>query len=56
MDWLGLYLLEKGREELIDIFKILMGLNRVDMEKMLPLTRESRAKGLIFKIMGDSFR
>ena len=46
---LGLYSLEfrRLRGDLIETYKILSGLDRVDSERMFPMVRESRTRGVI---------
>jgi len=55
---LGLYLLEfrRVRGDLIETYKILTGLDRVESERMFPMVEESRTRGCSLRIRGKPFR
>ena len=52
---LGLYSLEfrRVRGDLIETYKILTGLDRVDSERMFPMVGESRSRGHSLGIRGN---
>ena len=58
LNQLGLYSLEfrRVRGDLIEIYKILTGLDRVDSERIFPLVGESRTRGHSLRIRGKPFR
>ena len=58
LSWLGLYSLEfrRVRGDLIETYKILTGLERVDLERMFPMVGESRTRGHNLRIRGKPFR
>ena len=55
---LGLYALEfrRMRGDLIETYRIVKGLDRVDVERMFPLVGESWTRGHSLRIKGRSFR
>ena len=58
LSWLGLYSLEfrKVKGDLIETYKILTGLDRVDSEKMFPMVGEFRTRDRSLRIRGKPFR
>ena len=58
LDRLGLYSLEfrRLRGDLIETYKILKGLDRLDVGKMFLMLRESRTRGYSLRIRGRPFR
>ena len=58
MRTLGLYSLEfRGmREDLIETYRILRGLDRVDAEQMFPLVGRTRTRGHNLRLKGRSFK
>ena len=55
---LGLYSLEfrRLRGDLIETYKIMKGLDRVEAARLFPLTTETRTRGHSLKIRGNQFR
>ena len=55
---LGLYSLafRRVRGDLIETYKILRGLDRVDSKRMFPMVGESRTRGHSLRIIGKPFR
>ena len=55
---LGLYSLDfrQMRGDLTETYKILMGLDRVDAERMFPMVGKSRTRGHSLRIQGRPFR
>ena len=55
---LGLYLMESRRlaRNLIETYRILSGLDRMGMERMLPLVGETRTRGHNLRVKGCSFK
>ncbi|XP_055492007.1 uncharacterized protein LOC129697443 [Leucoraja erinacea] len=58
LDRLGLYLLEfrRLRGDLIETYKILKGLDRLDAGRLFPMLGKSRTRGHSLRIEGKSFR
>ena len=58
LDRLGLYSLEfrKLRGDLIETYKILKGLDKLDAGRLFPMLGESRTRGHSLRIRGNSFR
>ena len=55
---LGLYTLERRRMrgDLIDVYKILRGINRVDSQRILPRTPLLVTRGHAFQVRGGKFK
>ena len=55
---LGLYSLEfrRLRGDLIEIYKIMKGLDRVEAARLFPLAMETRTRGHSLKIRGSQFK
>ena len=58
LNQLGLYSLEfrRVRGGLIETYRILTGLDRVDSKRMFPMVGESRTRGHSLRIRGKPFR
>ena len=58
MDRLGLFLLEQRRlrGDLIEVFKIMRGMDRVDREQLFPLVEGSVTRGHKLKVRGGRLR
>jgi len=55
---LGLFSLEsrRFRGELIEVYKIMRGIDKVDSQHLFPKVGESETRGHRFKVRGDRFR
>ena len=55
---LGLYSLEfrRVRGDQIEVYKMMKGIDKVDVERMLPLVGHSRTRGLSLRIGGSKFK
>jgi len=58
LDKLGIYSLKfkRWRDDLIDIYKLFTGNDRVDKDKLFPLVQGSRTRGQNLKIRAKPFR
>jgi len=58
LDKLGLYSLKfrRLRGDLIEVYKLFTGNNRVDKDKLFPLVGDSRTRGQNLKIRAKPFR
>ena len=58
LEKLGLFLLERRRlrGDLIEVYKIMRGMDRVDCQKLFPRAEESITRGHRFKVRGARFK
>ena len=58
LEKLGLFSLERRRlrGNLIKVYKVMRGMDRVDSQKLLPRVEESITKGHRFKVQGARFK
>ena len=58
MEKLGLFSLERRRlrDDMLDVYKIMRGTDRVDSQKLFPRVEESITRGHRFKVRGARFK
>ena len=56
LEKLGLFSLERLRGDLIEVYKIMRGMDRVDSQKLFPRVEESITGGHRFKVRGARFK
>ena len=58
LEKLGLFSLERRRlrDDLVEVYKIMRGMNRVDSQKLFPRVEESITRGQRFKLRGARFK
>ena len=58
LDKLGLFSLERRRlrGDLVEVYKIMSGMDRVDSQMLFPRVEKSSSRGHRFKVHGEKFR